>query len=111
MTTSISLRVEAGLVEQALAGLDRQVAHVLVGGGDVLAAQSELLDDHLLRDAGERRNLGSGQPPLRQVRSGRLQSYAASLLASRMRRMIRSSSSVTRSGWGRRRPRGSSAYR
>ena len=94
------LRVEAGLVEQAFDGLDREVAHMFVGSGDVLAAQAELLHDHLLRDAGERRNLRSGQPPLRKVRSGRKQAYLSHSLASRMQRMIRASSSVTRSGIG-----------
>ena len=94
------LRIEAGLVEQALDRLDRQVADVLVGGGDVLAAQPELLHDHPLRDAGQRRDLRSGHPPLRQVRSGRKQAYRPHSLASRMQRMIRASSSVTRSGIG-----------
>ena len=91
---------------------DREIAHVLVGRRDVLAAQPELLDDHLLRDAGRSRDLGSGDPPLRKVRSGRLQSHAPHSFASRMQRMIRSSSSDTRDGHAvRRRPRGSSAYR
>ena len=66
-------RVDAGLGEQPLARRDREVAHVLVGRGDVLAAQAELLDDHVLRDPG-------GSPISAAVihRSGRYEAVACS---------------------------------
>ncbi len=84
---------------------------MLVVCGNVLPAQSELLDDHVLRNARALADFGSGQPPLRKVRSGRYepdlshcfsrlrQAYGAS--ASRMQRIKRSSSAVTRFGMGR----------
>ena len=51
MTTSITSGSTPGLGEQRARGRHRQVADVLVLGGDVLAAQPELLDEHRLGDA------------------------------------------------------------
>ena len=63
MTTSIVVRVDAGLVEQPLGRLHREVADVLVGGRDVLAAQAELLDDRPAPGCPLRvADLGSGHP-------------------------------------------------
>ena len=60
-------RVDVVLGEEPARRLDREVAHVLVLRGDVLPAQAELLDDHVLRDPARRADLGGGHPPLRQV--------------------------------------------
>ena len=40
---------------------------MLVGGRDVLAAEAELLDDHILRDAARRADLRGGHPALGEV--------------------------------------------
>jgi len=40
---------------------------VLVLGGDVLSAQAELLDDHVLGDPTRRRHLRSGHHPGRKI--------------------------------------------
>ena len=52
MTTSISFGSKPVSSSRRSIALHREVAHVLVGGGDVLAAQPELLHDHLFRNAG-----------------------------------------------------------
>ena len=44
-------RVDAGLREQPLRGLHREVADMLVLGRDVLSAQAELVDEHRLRES------------------------------------------------------------
>ena len=65
--------IDTGFIEQRLAGAHRHVADVLVIGRDVLAAQRELLDEHLLRNAARNRHLRGRHPALRQIRGGRRQ--------------------------------------
>ena len=89
------LRVDAGLREQPLGGAHRKVADVLVLGCDVLAAQAELLDDHLLGDRAPLADLRCGHPPLRQVRRRRGEADAAHAGGSSTRRMMRASSAST----------------
>ena len=55
------------LVEQARGCGHREVARVLVRGGDMLTAQPELLHDHVLGDAGSSTDLGSRQPSFREI--------------------------------------------
>ena len=62
------------LLEQRLRRAHREVADVLVLGRDVLAAQAELLDDHLLRDAAARAPTSAAVIQ----RSGRYAAVAAS---------------------------------
>ena len=66
-------RVDVVLAEQPRRRLDRHVADVLARRGDVLAAQAELLQDHLLRDPARR-----SRSPLRVIHcSGRYAAVAA----------------------------------
>ena len=58
------------LLEQPPRGGDREVADVLVGRRDVLAAQAELLDDHRLRDAAGGGDLRGGHDALGEVVGG-----------------------------------------
>src|SRR5690606_8933206 len=61
-----------GLGQHLLARLRRHVGDVFAGQRDVLAAQPEPLDDHVLRDAAQGRDLGGGHLAAWQVtrRSG-----------------------------------------
>jgi hypothetical protein len=63
------LRIDPGMGERRLGGVDRQMRSELAFGGDMALPDAGALNDPLVRGVEPGRQFGIGQDPLRQIRT------------------------------------------